>query len=228
MADQMLSATALVTAGPSHSDPVKAQLKLDVELWNAVRGAYNQGYKWNSDKDKAVVTALVEAGADVNLKLFDGADVDFTNWLVPEFDVKVKGVDYTTIFPFPWDREEWTAEDDEGEVRWDGLLLTQAVLKNHQPMVQLLLELGANPNPMALLETCTTEMMYTLIQAGCDPSDTVYSVTPLAILVMCDPSDSGWGQNGDIDKKFKNLLLEKQIDFCGRDPFPEIIHSRTE
>jgi len=213
MASQMLSAAAPVAAGPSHSDPVKTQLKLDMGLWNVVRGAYKMK-RW--DKDKAVVDALVEAGADVNLKLFDGADVDFMNWYqMPPVDLKVevKGVDYTTIFPFPWDREEWTAEEDEVEVRWDGLLLTQAVVHNHQSMVQLLLELGANPKPMALLDACTTEMMYTLIQAGCNPSDgmpdAVYSITPLASLVMCEPppSDSGWGNNGDLS--FVKLLVSQ-------------------
>ena len=112
MAGQMLSAAALVTAGPSHSDPVKTQLKLDVELWNAVRGAY----KW--DKDKAVVAALVEAGADVNLKLFDGADVDFTDWYQMRVDLQVKGVDYTTIFPFPWDREDGGGRRRRSPVGW--------------------------------------------------------------------------------------------------------------
>ena len=61
-----------------------------------------------------------------------------------------------------------------------------------------MLQHGVDPEPMALLEvtTATTEMVYTLIQAGwasrCDPSDTVYSysITPLATVVMCEP---GWG-----------------------------------
>ena len=46
---------------------------------------------------------LIEAGADVNLKLFDGADIDsakgdFENWYEGGISIYVNGIDYANGF----------------------------------------------------------------------------------------------------------------------------------
>ena len=41
------------------------------------------------------------AGADVNLRLFDGGDIDFELWFELPDGIKVKGVDYTSYVSLP-------------------------------------------------------------------------------------------------------------------------------